>query len=95
MVKLSSEFTGESTLHMDFQELSFQDSFDGIWACASLLHISSIGIESVLSKLLSSLKSQGILYLSLKIHDREKHDREKVIEGRLFSFYSEESIQIC
>ena len=44
MVKLSSELTKRKTLFMRIEDIDFQDQFDGIWACASLLHLSLIHI---------------------------------------------------
>ena len=38
MVRLASEATGLAVLHMTFAEVAWEARFDGIWACASLLH---------------------------------------------------------
>lgn len=52
---------------MDILDLNFEeDSFDGIWASASLLHVPKNKIKSVLIKLKKTLKNNGILYISLK-----------------------------
>ena len=51
MCKLASEYTSHEVLHMQFQEIEFNHIFDGIWASASLLHISSSEIDVVLGKL--------------------------------------------
>ena len=71
MCKLASEFTGEKVLHIQFQEIEFNNEFDGIWACASLLHVPSSEIEIVLEKLKKSLKENGIMYASFKYGDFE------------------------
>ena len=47
MVKLSSELTKNKTLYLRIQDIDFQNQFDGIWACASLLHIDKTLTESV------------------------------------------------
>jgi SAM-dependent methyltransferase len=39
MVTLATRYTGQPVLKMRFKELSFCEVFDGIWACASLLHV--------------------------------------------------------
>lgn len=66
MCKLASKYTGEEVVHMQFQDITFNDCFDGIWASASLLHVISDEIEMVLKLLKKSLKENGILYASFK-----------------------------
>ena len=39
MCRIASEITGIQVRHICFEELQGQLEFDGIWACASLLHI--------------------------------------------------------
>ena len=38
LAKLASEFIGKPVENLSFQELDYLEEFDGIWACASLLH---------------------------------------------------------
>ena len=71
MCRLASEFSGVNVKHMQFQDIDFHQEFDGIWACASLLHVPSDGLEDVLVKLKNSLKEDGILYASFKYGDFE------------------------
>lgn len=68
MIEIAKEVSEESTFRvMDILDLSFEkDSFDGIWASASLLHVPKKKIKSVLIKLNEILTSQGVLYISLK-----------------------------
>lgn len=44
----------------------FQNRFDVIWACASLLHIAEDEIDIVLNKVISTVTTTGIVYLSWK-----------------------------
>ena len=60
MCKLASKHTGIDVKHMLVQDIDFEDEFDGIWAYASLLHVPSDEMESVLLKLKKALKSNGI-----------------------------------
>lgn len=85
MVQLSSEFTGQDTALMTFEEMPFENCFDGIWACASLLHVPSIEIHSVFQRFEKALKPDGIWYLSFKLGDGERWH-----EGRLFNDFDEE-----
>ena len=50
MVKLSTEFTGKQTLHLTFDEINFNEEFDGVWACASLLHVPRNKIDSIFKR---------------------------------------------
>jgi SAM-dependent methyltransferase len=49
-----------------FQEIDWEDRFDGIWACASLLHVPMAELPEVLGRLGRALKSDGVLYASFK-----------------------------
>ncbi|MGN7619895.1 class I SAM-dependent methyltransferase [Rickettsia amblyommatis] len=39
MVKLATKETGIDVLHSTFQDIDFKESFDGVWAQATLLHV--------------------------------------------------------
>ncbi len=86
MCKLASEYTGHEVLNMQFQDIEFDHIFDGIWASASLLHISSGEIDLVLEKLKNSLKKNGVLYASFKYGDFEGNRN-----GRYFNDFTEET----
>lgn len=88
MVKLASCHTGRPVLHMSLDQLRFQDRFDGVWACASLLHVPKHGLPMLLKQLSLALKADGVMYASFKYGEEEV-----VRDGRLFSDYSENSLQ--
>jgi len=46
--------------------------YDGIWACASLLHLPLAEVPTALSKLWTSLKPDGVFYVSFKLGDGER-----------------------
>ena len=52
-------------------------AFDGIWACASLLHVSEKELETVLVKFHRALKRDGVLYASWKYGEAECSDGER------------------
>ncbi len=85
---LAQAFLGQEVLCCTFQELAFQEVFDGIWACASLLHVPGEEMGEALTRLHAALKRDGILYCSFKYG---KGERMK--DGRLFSDYEEESVK--
>jgi len=86
MVKLSSKLINQKTIHRKIEDIDFKDKFDGIWACASLLHINKNATVDVYNKLLSALKIDGILYASYKYGTNAM-----VKEGRYFNNYDENS----
>jgi SAM-dependent methyltransferase len=67
MVRLSSEYTGQMTRFLRFEDMDYIDEFDGIWACASLLHVSRIDLPDVFRRLERGLKKGGVLYASFKV----------------------------
>ena len=56
---------------MRVQDLEYKNMFDGIWACASLLHIPSYELVMVLTKCYDALKNNGVMYCSFKYGDYE------------------------
>lgn len=62
----ASKLTGIDIKHMFFQDINFDKRFDGIWACASLLHLSKEDLIEVINKLKLAMTSRGVLYISFK-----------------------------
>ncbi len=86
MVKLASHYTGQDCLLLSFDDIHFENKFDGVWACSSMLHVPKNNMINVLNKLCAALKHDGILYTSFKYGDDQVFRN-----GRLFSNYDEES----
>ena len=85
--KPASKLIKQPVLNVSFQELEFENEFDGIWASASLLHISKAGINKVLAQMSKALKQYGILYASFK-YGTEEYEKD----DRYFNCYNESSI---
>lgn len=64
MCNLASIHIGQEVLHMEFEDIDFEEVFDGVWANASLHHIPSNNIDRILDKVVNSLKKDGIMYMS-------------------------------
>ena len=47
---------GQPVISMTFDKFDYEAEFDGIWACASLLHVPSSDIHDVLIKIERALK---------------------------------------
>lgn len=80
LCKLASEYTGSTVRCMDFYDFNEEDKYDAIWACASLLHISTERLPEIIMKLRAALKNSGIMYISFKYGDYEG-----VRDGRYFN----------
>ena len=70
------------------QDVAFTSEFDGIWACASLLHVPRHEIDDVLLRLIRALKPHGVCFLSFKEGDGERQDG-----GRYFNDLQLESLE--
>jgi SAM-dependent methyltransferase len=86
MARLASAMVGQPVEVLRFQELSYPPTFDGVWACASLLHVPRAEIDEVLGGLGRALREGGAWYMSFKWGEREE-----VRRGRLFNDYTEAS----
>jgi len=95
MVNLTRQL-GFETIECDFMDLKFKDnSFDGIWAYTSLLHIKKEEIEKVLKKLYKTLKSGGVFLIGMieGIYEGEVERENMPGEKRYFKFYKENEIK--
>lgn len=86
MVKLSSKLLEQEVLLMRFEDLNLSEQYDGIWACASLVHVKRDKLPSVIRNLVGYLKDGGIFYLSLKYGNKEY-----VEDGRYFNCMTHDS----
>lgn len=66
LCRLASEYTGILVRQMLFQDLDEPECYDGIWACASILHLRTEELKDVLGRIRRALKPGGILYASFK-----------------------------
>lgn len=82
MCNLASVHIGQDVLQLKFSEIDFEEVFDGIWACSSLLHVPRNEIADILSKVIRSLKPNGVLYMSFHYGKFEG-----IRNGRYYSDY--------
>ena len=77
MVAVASRLTGATVLEMTFENLMLSEQYNGIWACASLLHVKRSNLVGVLKTLADLLNDKGVLYTSFKHgqEERQKGDR--------------------
>ena len=66
MAAAASERTGLPVRQMLFSELSETERYDGIFACASILHVPSDELPDILQRMERALKPGGAAYVSFK-----------------------------
>ena len=73
----------------DFHNLPYTETFDGIWACASLLHSNDLPLA--FNNLYKALKVGGYVYLSMKYGNGTKIEND-----RFFQYINEEKLkELC
>lgn len=88
MVALASKYAGIAVRQLTFTELTEQERYDGIWCCASLLHVPVTELPDAMQRLAVALKPGGAWYVSFKYGSGE---REK--EGRHFTDLNEKALE--
>lgn len=86
LCKIASEYIGQEVLCCRFQDLDIQESLEGVWACATLLHLEKDDVISTMQKLTKSLVPDGIFYASFKYG---KFSGER--NGRFFTDMTEDT----
>ena len=57
--KMATDYTGIQVKQMLFEELDDRNQYDGIWACASVLHLSREKLPNIFHKMHQALKTNG------------------------------------
>lgn len=87
LAELAGAYLGNEVRVLRFQEIEWTETFDGVWACASLLHVPRRELPSVLTRLGKALKPGGVMYVSFKYGTGEH-----VIGNRTFTNLDEPSL---
>lgn len=80
LVIRAREYTGLVIEQRTFADISEKHTYDGIWACASLLHLPEAQLIEALQRLVGALKPGGYFYLSFKYGDSAREH-----SGRYFT----------
>lgn len=88
LVKQARDLTGIAVSYESFYDFEKYNKYDGIWACASLLHCERDKLADVVQRISNALKENGILYMSFKYGDQ---DRER--DGRNFTDLNEQQAE--
>ncbi len=85
LAALASQHLQQTVEVSTFQQLNRVNQYDGIWCCASLLHVPKNELPNVFIRLQNALKPNGILYVSFKYGTTERVDN-----GREFTDLTEQ-----
>ncbi|MFJ2976117.1 class I SAM-dependent methyltransferase [Kluyvera sp. NPDC087067] len=88
MAALATQHTGLPVRQMTFSDMDVTARYDGIWCCASLLHVRMQALPEAMEKLAQALKPGGVWYVSFKYGDGER-----VKEGRHFTDLNEQTLE--
>ena len=89
LANAASKIIGQQVICSKFEDLKLTETFDGIWASASLLHVNKNDIVDVIKNLSTNLKPNGVFYMSFKYGENEYIDEK----GRYFNCYTEETFK--
>jgi len=87
MVSATQAHAAVETRLMRFEDFTWEHSFEGVWACASLLHVADADLPGVVDRLAGHLVPDGALYLSFK-----RGTGERVKDGRRFTDMTAETL---
>ena len=88
MVKIASKLTGLNVKQMMFNELDECEKYDGIFACASILHVPYTELSDIFRRLKKAVKKNGFIYVSFKYGEYEGYRN-----GRYFTDLNEDRFQ--
>ncbi|MGL5767191.1 MAG: methyltransferase domain-containing protein [Clostridium chrysemydis] len=83
----ASKYIGQQVIVEDMKDLDYKDKFIGIWACASLLHLTEDEVLETIKRCHRALKKDGVLYVSFKYGEK---NYEK--DGRSFTCFTRDKI---
>ncbi len=72
LAALASAHTGLPVEVMTFDKMEWRAEFDGVWACASLLHVPRTDLAVTLGRLRDALVPGGVLWMSFKYGTEER-----------------------
>jgi len=87
MVRKCLEYPHAYCIHRSFSEIAFNEEFDGVWACASLLHLPFEDAKAAVAKLSTALKPKGVMFVSVK-----SGKGNSWLKDRYFQYYDDETI---
>ncbi|PTR09946.1 ubiquinone/menaquinone biosynthesis C-methylase UbiE [Nitrosospira sp. Nsp5] len=83
LARLAQSYSGASCIPMRLEDLSFDQRFDAVWACASLLHFPKFMLLQILRRLYRAIVPGGVLYASVQ----SGYGESFASDGRFYAYY--------
>lgn len=80
LAALARAHTGLPVQVLTFDQVEWRDAFDGVWACASLLHVPRAELPAAVRRLRDALRPGGVIWMSFKYGAQERQ-----VAGRHFT----------
>jgi len=87
MCKLASNFLKQKVICQKFEEIDYENEFDAIWACASLLHVQKNKLSDIIEKLIQAARDNAVIYICFK-----RGNSERIVNGVFFSDFNQDEI---
>lgn len=88
MCKIAAEYINQDVECMLFEDLKDKNTYDGIWACSSILHVEKEKLPNIIVKMINALKPNGIIYTSFK-----KGNKYEIKEGKYYNYITKEEFE--
>ncbi len=84
LVRLAQDYAGAECKVLRLENIDYESAFEGVWACASLLHLPRTMLVPVLTRLHRALVRGGTLFLAVQ----EGRGELRIEDGRDYVYYS-------
>ncbi|HSI51883.1 MAG TPA: class I SAM-dependent methyltransferase [Ideonella sp.] len=91
LVRIAREVSGSPVSVGRIEEIEFDHEFDGIWACASLLHVARPALSETLARIRSALRPGGTFFASVQ----EGAGDSRAPDGRSFTYFEERAFRMA
>ncbi len=91
LVEIARRYSGAEALVGKVEDLQLSDAFDGVWACASLLHLPRRVFPEALRRIHSALVGGGVLFLSVQSGAGDLVGED----GRFFARYDSSALRLA
>ena len=83
LIEIAKAYSGAACAVGRIEDINEVGCYEGIWACASLLHFPKSTIVSVLARLRKALVPGGVLFVSVQ----EGQGEREIFDRRFFAYY--------
>lgn len=90
LTRVSTERTGVIAQVARFETFQTTKRYAGIWACASLLHVTQFELSDAIGRLANALATNGVFFMSFKYGDEQRMQPD----GRRFTDLNEVSLSM-